>query len=86
MRVRLTVFGHEVWCLEFGREDPVKTLAQAIEDLVTDDEEPEAVPEQPSQFGWGHAPHIERDMNPMSPDDRYAPWEDGKFGFGIPNR
>jgi len=30
-------------------------------------------------FAGGSGHNFERDLNPVSPDDRYAPWDD--FGF-----
>jgi hypothetical protein len=70
--VSFTVFGREVWAFECQQQDAAGVLAEAIAEYAEDQEEP--------AMGGGSGHNFERDLAPVSPDDRYAPWED-RFGF-----
>ena len=71
MRIRLTVLGIELWCLEFS--------------LIGDETEVEE-DEEVAVLGGGSAHNFERDTTPLDPADHYGEWEweDRKrppFGF-----
>lgn len=72
MKIQLTIFGIEVFCLTL---DP---MSRAAPD--DDDEEPQLI-------GGGETHNFERDPNPLDPTDHYGEWEDTlKFGFRTPKR
>lgn len=70
MRIRLTVLGTEVWCLQIGGCD-----CPDLDDDGGDDRE----------VAGGSSHDFERDTAPLDPTDHYGEWEDRKrFGFGGP--
>lgn len=79
MRIRLTLRGREVLVLEWERQNATEVLADAIAELAAPEEEPESEEDEPTMAG-GSGHNFERDLTPVSPDDRYAPWDD-RFGF-----
>lgn len=73
MRIQLTIFGIEVFCLIL---DPLGRAALEVED---DDEVP--------LIGGGETHNFERDPTPLDPTDHYGEWEDKlKFGFRTPKK
>jgi hypothetical protein len=72
MRIQLTLFGIEVFCLIF---DPVSPAAGEVEDDDT------------HLIGGGETHNFERDPTPLDPTDHYGEWEDKlKFGFRTPKK
>lgn len=67
MIFRLTILGHEVWCLELA--------FAAVEEV--DAEDPH------HRIGGGEAHNFERDTAPLNPADHYGEWEDRHRPFGF---
>ena len=70
MRIRFTLFGREVWCLEIGR-------------IVAEDEG-ETDEFLDAHIKGGETHNFERDTTPLDPADHYGSWEwEDRNGFGF---
>jgi hypothetical protein len=78
VKIQLTIFGIEVFCLTLG-DDPLDALARAVLEAEEEESEEEAV------IGGGTSHNFERDPTPLDPTDHFGEWEDKlKFGFRHP--
>lgn len=76
MKLKFTIFGYEIWCLELDRPWSIHIEPGDLE--FEEIEEEELAPDDPRQFGWGSNPVIERDEKMIWSSEE----EGDDFGFG----
>ena len=92
MRLKLTILGHEVWCLELDRDEPGDfDFLQDEEDEDYDEdeeyeEEDEGEEEEESllAFRWGYPATFERKIfSPVNSEGKLFSWPKDVLGFPL---
>lgn len=77
MKLVISILGQEVFSVEIARQRTAQALAEAIAELVDDDDDKRKI-------AGGETHNFERDHDPLNPDDRWDwPWDDRHRGFGF---
>jgi hypothetical protein len=77
MRLKLTILGHEVWCLELDRDEPgdFDFLADEDEEEYDEDEDGEEEEESLLAFRWGYPATFERQVfSPVDTEGKLFAW------------
>jgi hypothetical protein len=77
MRLKLTILGHEVWCLELDRDEPgdFDFLADEDEEEYDEYEDGEEEEESLLAFRWGYPATFERQVfSPVDTEGKLFAW------------
>lgn len=90
MRLKLTILGHEVWCLELDRDEPGEFDFLEDDEEEYDDEEDEEYDEDEDEedsllaFRWGYPATFERKVfSPDNTEGRLFAWPKDVSGLPL---